>query len=276
MEKISSTLTLLTPGRMEGREETSPQRLMRSLGISPEEGGERLAILAKILLDDRLAHQYEVDDPRDTDILAQAMLPVTRSIPVEYLYESYVVAMEMRAPGDTYQIKGVEMVAAFNTRIRGLLEMESVTHGGHNQKLLPERSAAGCPRCVKELDQASRTMVCREVMPDGSVGGPCDHRPMTDEERAERGRANAERLASIRAEVERAQAARRKAEEKARPKFVNIRMECDGCRRRVDSDGVMWKDGDACGALLSAGDESYTIPKLCEGRLFSIRRGVKP
>lgn len=271
MERVELITKRINPDQL-AEEETSLPRLGKQLGISESEMETRRKVLAKILLDDRLAHNFDIDAPEDTDLIVQSILPITRSIPLEYLYESYVRAMELRPVGNTYQIKGVEMVGAWR-EIQGQLEMESVSGLAHNQKLLPERAAAACPRCVKETDPQTKTTHCREVMPDGSIGGPCDHRPLTEEEMKEAARIKADNLAWAKREADRIREQRRKFEQKEeKPRFVNIRMECSSCHRRVDSDGVGWKDGDACGAVLKGGDASYTIPTLCEGQLFAIKK----
>jgi hypothetical protein len=211
-------------------------------------------VLAKILYDDKVSRQFDAREPEDADTIVSSMLPLTQSIPTNQLYPCYVRAMEMRAIGNTFPVSGLELLQAWK-ELKGSVEMESID----TSRLLTENAAGACLRCDKEG---------REIHLDGSIGGVCDHRPFTEEERAEASRVKAEIIARAQEEANKRLQAKRQAEVQ-KPKFVNILMECNQCHRRVDNDGVMWKDGDICGAALL--DESQ-----CRGQLYEYKRVGSP
>jgi hypothetical protein len=212
-------------------------------------------VLAKILFDDRISRQFDPRDPEETDIIVSSFLPLTQSIPTEQLYPCYILAMEMRPSGNNFPVSGVELLQAWKER-QGTVEMQSLD----DSRLLPQHASAACLRCDKEG---------REIHLDGSIGGVCDHRPFTEEEKAEASRVKAEIITQAQEEANKRIQAKRQAEI-SKPKFVNIRMECNYCHRRVDSDGVMWKDGDVCGGFL-AEDKP-----VCAGKFFEFKRVGSP
>lgn len=148
----------------------------------------------------------------------------------------------MRSTGNNYQITADELIGAWKVK-RDALEAEQA--GG--QKYLPENSAVGCARCVKTKDGAGRIIECREVLPDGTIAGICDHRPLSEEEKQEAIRLRAEGLAAAREQARKTLEAKRKAEaaKQEAPKPVVIKMQCSACLRPVNS-AMGWNEGDVC------------------------------
>jgi hypothetical protein len=223
----------------------------------PEEAARR-RVLAKILYDDRVARQLDPRPAAETDRYVNAFLPLTHSIPAKELYPCYVLAMEMRPAGDNYPVKGIELVQAWKER-QGSLEMESLDAS----RLLPEHAATACGRCYKRRDpQTGVILECLEINPsDGSIGGPCDHRPLTEEEKREASEMRAQFLADAQRKAREGVAARRQAElkakeEEAKPK--DHHLFCSGCHRRVSS-LAGWTEGETCRDFLK--EQSAICPK---------------
>jgi hypothetical protein len=221
-------------------------------------------VLAKILFDDRTSHQYEGRDPEDLDILIQTVLPQTRAVPVAYLYESYVVALEMRKPGDNFQIRGVELLNGWKV-IQGRVEMES--NGAYDKKQLTDKTTSDsrCRRCYG---------TGMERMPDGSVRKGCQHEPMTAAEEDEIA-ANVERDADfIRTQAEFMREALSKigspkpAPREEAPKQDGKRLVCDACGRKVLK-LYGYEPGATCGELLNRGTHEGDL-KLCEGKFKAL------
>jgi hypothetical protein len=215
-------------------------------------------VLAKILYDDRVSRQFDAREPEDADTIVSSMLPITRSIPTDYLYPCYVLAIETRPAGNTFPISGIEIIQAWKA-MQGSVEMESI----NASRLLPENASAACLRCGKDG---------REIMLDGSIGGPCDHRPFSEEEKLEAERLRADFLNRARAEAQEKYQARLKKEREAKeekPVFKVVNLECDCCRRRFPSDGIGFVDGDTCGTMLP--DE-----RLCEGKMRERKKITSP
>ena len=192
MEHIDAIITHALQPSSASRISQTAQGSMRN--ISAAEMESRRRILAKILLDDRIAHNYEPRPPEETDIIVQAFLPVTRCIPVRHLYECYVAGLEARHGGNNFQITAVEMVHAWKG-LQGRLEKELIV----GRKLLPEHAATACQRCFGSG---------REEMPDGSVRAGCEHIPFTPEELKERAQAKAKMIQSLRAQARQIRAAK--------------------------------------------------------------------
>src|SRR3954468_24812690 len=73
---------------------TTENRLSRTgLMNTPNTSEEthRRNTLAKIIVDDRVSRQQDPGPASETDVKAQAMLPLVRSIPTEHLYECFVL-----------------------------------------------------------------------------------------------------------------------------------------------------------------------------------------
>jgi hypothetical protein len=98
-------------------------------------------------------------------------------------------------------------------------------------RLLPENAASACQRCFG---------TGKEEMPDGSVKDECSHLPLSAADIEERAQAKARSIEFMREAMKKMSAPKPAAPQK--PRFVNIRMKCNGCGRCVDNDGVMWKD----------------------------------
>ncbi|MGI8655452.1 MAG: hypothetical protein ACR2LC_09560 [Pyrinomonadaceae bacterium] len=204
-------------------------------------------LLAKILFDDRIAHNYDPRKAADTDAIVQTFLPITRSVPAKYLYESYVVALENRAQGNNFQITAIELVQAWKV-VAGRIEMESSGAMGSTRQL-PERAAAACERCGGHG---------REEMPDGSVREGCEHKPMTDAERDAQARRRIDQVAAMRAEL-RKPAKPLPVETKPKPAAGQI-LQCSACARKVNT-LLGWKINETCKMKLDR--ESELCPK-CE------------
>ena len=191
----------------------------------------RLGMLAKILFDDRAAHQYEPRAAEETEMIAQTFIPITRSIPVEHLYRSYVAAVEARTTGNNFQITAIELLQGWKL-LQGTIEMESLT----GPKRLTENAAGACERCFG---------TGQDVAPTGTR--PCDHTPLTDAERSARAKAKADGIAWMQAEAAKMRAAKRAAEV-APPKVEAppvLKLVCTGC----GSKGTTlqgWRPGEAC------------------------------
>lgn len=69
--------------------------------------------MAKILFSDRLAHNFDARDAQDTAMIVEAFLPILEDIPTERLRECYVAALKKRNSGDTFQIRAVEILQAW-------------------------------------------------------------------------------------------------------------------------------------------------------------------
>lgn len=248
---------------------------------------ERRRVLAKVLFDDRIARQFDPRPAEETDRIVTSMLPVTRSIPTRYLYECYVVAMEMRAAGNNFPITGIELVQAWKEK-QGAVEMESL----RADRLLPANAAAACVRCYKRTTDKG-IVECLEInAADGSLMGPCDHRPLTAEEQADAARKRVDFLANMRAHARRTEEARRKADGEARAKAdaekpKGKRLQCTSCQRTVSS-LAGWTGGEPCNVQLaatcpkcgSAGVQSLGKlvcrecfhsyePLICDGRMYA-------
>lgn len=214
-------------------------------------------MLAEILFRDRAAAQYEARETEDLDILVQTIMPQTRSIPVKYLPECYVVALEQRAAGDNFQIRGVELVNAWKV-IQGRVEMES--KGAYdNRRALPSRARGACSRCFG---------TGFERMPDGSVKSGCPHDQWTDEDRLTAEENEAERRAFVQRQAEIMREIVKKAQTPAPPRKDGVTppagywLQCDACPNRVN---VLYvTDGQQCGALLNRYEGE---PKICTGTL---------
>lgn len=216
---------------------------------------ERREQLFFILTEYREAQQLPQLTGDQLEIRIASWLPITAPIPAERLKDCYVWAMQNRS--SQFPLSAVELLDAWkHLQNRAETEGSSSLRDDH---LLTANAAGACLRCDKEG---------REIHLDGSIGGPCDHRPFTNEEKAEASRIRAQIIADAQTEATKRIQAKKQAEVQ-KPKFVNIRMECNYCRRRVDNDGVMWKDGDVCGAALP--DET-----ICRGQLFEFKRVGSP
>jgi hypothetical protein len=253
MHSLAHIATELEPERKD-RQTTPAERL----NISDWE--ERRRVLARLFYSDRLSHQYEGRDPEDLDLLIQAVIPQTRSIPVHYLPECYVVALEQRPPGDNFQIRGVELVNAWKV-IQGRVEMESKGAYENKTRLITANARGACSRCFG---------TGFERMPDGSVRPNCPHDQWTDEDQLTAEENEAERRAFIQkqAEVmrEALKAAKRpKPEEKASPEPApGVWLKCSKCPRKVNV--LYFEPGQVCNDLLNRGQGEGEL-KLCDGVL---------
>lgn len=118
--------------------------------------------------------------------------------------------------------------------------------------LLPANAVGACKRCTKEG---------LEIHADGSIGGVCDHRPLTSEEIEAAARQRTEfltemrRQAHERAELHRkAQEEARRREEEAKPK--GDALACSGCNRTVTT-LAGWTASERCGVEIV----NLTCPK---------------
>lgn len=215
-------------------------------------------MLAEILFYDRASAQYPGRDPEELDALVQTIIPQTRSIPVRYLAECYVVALEQRKPDDNFQIRGVELINAWKV-IAGRIEMES--KGAYSQKQLPTNAAATCQRCYG---------TGMERMPNGTVRPGCAHVPMTETEEDEIKRhrmADAEFIqdqAELMREALRQIGNLKPVPVAVAPKQKGVRLVCDACGRKVNTLYGSWEVGDECGDLLNRGCHDGEL-KSCEG-----------
>jgi hypothetical protein len=252
MRSLAHIATEISP---ESRD--SSNRLAELPSISQPD--ERRAALAEIFFRDRASAQYESRDPEDLDALVQTVLPQTRSIPVKYLSECYVVALEARQPGDNFQIRGVELLNAWKV-IQGRVEMESKGAYENKTRLLTANARGACSRCFG---------TGFERMSDGSVRPNCPHEQWTDEDELTAEENEAERRAFVakQAEIVR-EALKRVAGPK--PPVPNMPappppghwLKCDSCPNRVN---VLYvTEGQRCGALLNRYEGE---PKICEGTL---------
>jgi hypothetical protein len=235
-------------------------RLAERLNISQPD--KRRAALAEIFFLDRASAQYDGREPEDLDALVQTVLPLTRSIPVEYLAECYVVALEQRPASDNYQIRGVELLNAWKV-VQGRLEMES--SGAYDKgRLLPTHAANACPKCYG---------TGMERMPDGSVRKGCKHEDWTPEFETEYERGEDER----RADVKRQAAFMKEALSRVgsskpvpdapQPKQIGTKLTCtnEACRRKV-STLYGYEQGQSCRELLNRGVHDGEL-KFCDGTL---------
>lgn len=207
-------------------------------------------MLVKILLDDRLAHNYELRDAEDVDIIAQAMLPVTRSVPVNQLYPSYLVAMENRQPGNNFQITGIEILQGWRA-----IQDKNETYGTSQtgQKLLPENAAKACLRCFG---------TGKEQMLGGGVKESCDHRPLTEAEDRARIQERLNQIEKMRAQIHKPAPSKL---EIVKPKVKAQKLQCTVCGRKV-STFVGWQPGEVCG-LPTGTHKDDGSPVTCEGKM---------
>lgn len=191
------------------------------------------------------------------DIRVAAWLPVTAPIPVDRLRDAYAWAMQNRT--SQYPLSAVELVDAWKHLV-GRAETEG-SSALRDDRLLPENAAGACGRCYKKKDPAGRILECLEISGvDGSLMGPCDHRPLTKEEKAEAAKKRVDFLAQLQAESRRVSEAKRKAEAD-KPKVVKpagFELACSGCRRVVNT-LAGWTEGERCGIDLKS--ESAMCPK---------------
>lgn len=224
-------------------------------------------MLAKILFDDRVAHQYDPRAAEDTDMIVQTFLPITRSVPLNRLYESYVGAVEARAPGNNFQITAGEIVQAWRV-LEGRIEMES--KGAYDDsRALPSRAAAACSRC-----QGTGW----ERMPDGTRRKGCLHDEWTPEDEREL-RGNAEdraaqikRGAEMMKEVLKTVGSPKPAPAEVRAKVRGTALRCSNpsCPRHRGGEFVNtlygFEEGGRCGELLNRGSNEPDL-EFCEGRM---------
>jgi hypothetical protein len=204
--------------------------------------------LYTILTEYREANQYAPLNDDDMELRIASWMPVTAPVPVARLHDCYVWAMQNRS--NQFPLAATEIVDAWKH-----LQQRAETEGSsslRDDRLLPENAAAACVRCDK---------LGREIHLDGSIGGVCDHRPFTEEEKQEASRikmemlAEAQREARKRVEIRRQEELKKK-EEAQKPKEHHLF--CSNCNRRV-STLAGWQAGEACGIKLDK--ESSICPK---------------
>lgn len=214
-------------------------------------------LLAKIIVDDRVSRQQDPGPPAETDVKAQAMLPLVRSIPTERLYECYVLAMEAREAGNTFLVSGVELLQAWKG-LGARLEAESKREAARAEA--DESHLPDCGYCENERlaekyfpKNDSRAMLpcdrCRPKAFAVAVAQWKERNPVVDS------------AGSIAAVVE------------AGKKILGVTLKCSSCAREVNTYMTRFKAGDKCGHLLNryvsdANDEGE--PKLCDGILEQV------
>lgn len=252
MQRLARIATEIAP-----RDPDSQSRLERRLNISDWE--ERRAALVEIFFLDRASAQYESRDVDDLDALVQMVIPQTRSIPVKYLPECYVVALEARQAGDNFQIRGVELLNAWKV-IRGRVEMESKGAYENKTRLLTSNARGACSRCFGTNF---------ERMPDGSVRPNCPHDQWTEEDELTAEESEAERREFVRKQAEIVREALKKVAG-PKPPVPNMPappppghwLQCDACPNRVNV--LYLSEGQSCGALLGRYEGD---PHICKGTL---------
>lgn len=192
---------------------------------------------------------------------AQAMLPLTRSIPTERLYECFVLAMEAREPGNTFLVSGVELLSAWKV-LRERMEAES---GGAYDKsrMLTANAANACPKCFG---------TGMERMPNGSVRKGCQHEGWTPEfedelERNEEAqRDEVKKQADFMKEALSRVGSPKPVESPSASKpSTGVWVRCTKCPRKLN---VLYFDepGRTCGDLLNRGVHDGDL-KFCDGIL---------
>jgi ribosomal protein L44E len=200
----------------------------------------------------------EENSEQDVAIITWFEILADAGVPPERFVDCYRAAQarenERRAQGKERQIVTPNDLVVEWRKIKEM-------HGELNGVRMLEANAAGtCLRCYG---------TGKEEMLDGTVRDGCRHLPMDEEEKRRRQEAALERGAQMMREAMK-RVGNPQPQPAQKPKFVNIRMECNSCHRRVDSDGVMWKDGDTCGGFLAEGRPP------CAGQLFEFKRVGSP
>lgn len=147
--------------------------------------------------------------------------------------------MEIRKPGNNFQITAVEMVQAWKE-----IQNRGEGNGGFvdQPRLIPEKAAAACQRCYGTGFEYT----------DAGVRPGCSH-AFGDEDAPLAPPELIDQVKQMRAEL---------VKEPERGPFrlsvVHQKLECDSCGRQVSS-RVGWRLGDVCGVLIAEG------PELCRG-----------
>jgi hypothetical protein len=194
------------------------------------------------------------------EIRVAAWLPITAPIPADRLHDCYVWAMQNRNP--QYPLSALELVDAWK-HLLDRAETEG-TSELRSDRLLPERAATACGRCYKKKDGKGNIVECLEIHPDGSIGGICDHRPLSEEEKAEASRKRVDFLAQMQRESRQRLEARRQAELAAKEEEVKPKehhLFCSNCQRRV-STLAGWTEGETCRDFLK--EQSESCPKCSQ------------
>jgi hypothetical protein len=200
---------------------------------------ERREALYFILTEYREAYQLPPLEGDVMEIRITSWLSVTAPIPANRLRDVYAWAMQNRT--SQYPLSAVELVDAWKHLV-GRAETEG-TSALRDDRLLPEKASGACLRCDKQGREIS--------LSDGSVGGPCGHRPISEEEKQEAARVRQTNLEWAREEARKTAEANRAAEaaKEEAPKPVVVKMQCSVCHRRVDST-LGWTEGETCGKLI--------------------------
>lgn len=212
-----------------------------------------------ILTEYREAYQFAPLTGDEMEIRINSWLPVTAPIPVGRLRDCYAWAMQNR--NSQFPLSAVELVDAWKHLVQ-----RAETEGSsklRDDRLLPANAAEACGRCYKRKE-GDKIVECLEInSADGSLMGPCDHRPLTTEEQAQATQKRVDFLADMRAQARRNDEARRKAEGEARAKAdaekpKGKRFQCSKCERTVTT-LAGWTAGEPCNIQLTG--ESAICPK---------------
>lgn len=198
------------------------------------------------------------ENEQDVTILTWFEILSDAGVPVERYSDCYRSAQqrenERRAQGKDRQTVTPNDLAVEWSKIKDLhYELDK-------SRLLAENAAGTCLRCYG---------TGKEEMEGGTVREGCKHLPIEKDEAERRQQAAIERGAQMMKEAMKRIGNPKPVQRGS--KFVDILMECSYCHRRAHNDGVMWKDGDECGALLDPDKD-----EICRGQLFERKRVGSP
>lgn len=213
----------------------------------------RLRVLGKIIQEYYQAMQYDSLNLQDLLNRAIAWKTPTAIIPVEEIYNCYA-----RAVGN---FKGEKPLSAFDLVSAWRSIWQEREDGLDKSRLLTANAVGCCERCY---GRGYEIVVDR----NGNRGSrKCDHRPYTDEERAEyfegvelvsRMREKMRRTSEENARIEEL-----KKKEERREKPQGVDLICSSCARSVNTLGG-WQIGEKCNFPGESGENSRDVV-LCYG-----------
>lgn len=202
------------------------------------------------------------DDDHEQMVAAWLEALSVSGVPVKHFDSCYRAArqtqIERKGKGESTGPLSAEDLAVEWVKLRELhAEME---REGQKVKMLAENAAHACERCLGTGTD-----------PDPDGARPCDHVPLTPEEKAERDSLRDEKLSWLREQMKHVMRPK-PVEKAAAPKPpAGVWLKCTKCPRKIN---VLYVDepGRPCGALVNAstsdaGDDGEV--GLCDGTLIA-------
>lgn len=221
----------------------------------------RLRILSRIIQESREIMSYKPLTVREVLSRAIAWKTPTAPIPENLLFACYEVFTQNPAPeAKKRELNANDLLdgwTMYQNGIRPAGERQAAA-ALKGQLLLADKAAAACERCF-----GKGTEIVFDAGDGRTSAKPCDHAPITDEERRATEQAKADFFRRVR------ELARRPAPVSPRPAPKPVPdkgslFACSVCKRIVSS-VVGWREYDVCGAKI--GEKTKGDAVLCDGTM---------